>query len=45
MMKVLDMLDYRSQNQLMEQDAIESYQKHVKAIYQLIKKRMIGKPF
>lgn len=32
---ILDMLDYRSKNQLMEEDAIESYQKHVKAIFQV----------
>ncbi|MEO0527166.1 MAG: DUF4198 domain-containing protein [Bacteroidota bacterium] len=32
---VLDMLKYRSDNNLLDQDAIESYQKHVKAIYQV----------
>ncbi len=32
---VLDMLEYRSNNDLLEQDAVESYQKHVKAIYQV----------
>ncbi|MEO0470053.1 MAG: DUF4198 domain-containing protein [Bacteroidota bacterium] len=32
---VLDMLTYRQENNLMAQDAVESYQKHVKAIYQV----------
>lgn len=32
---VLDMLEYRKANELLEQDAIESYQKHVKAIFQV----------
>lgn len=32
---VLDMLEQRTQNNLLEQDAVESYQKHVKAIYQV----------
>ena len=32
---VLDMLDYRTNNNLLEQDAIESYEKHVKAIFQI----------
>ena len=32
---VLDMLAYRTDNNLLEQDAVESYQKHVKAIYQV----------
>ncbi len=32
---VLDMLEYRTQNNLLDQDAVESYQKHVKAIYQV----------
>ena len=32
---VLDMLKYRTQNDLLDQDAVESYQKHVKAIYQV----------
>ena len=32
---VLDMLEYRSKNNLLDQDAVESYQKHVKAIYQV----------
>lgn len=32
---VLDMLEYRTANGLLEQDAVESYQKHVKAIYQV----------
>jgi uncharacterized GH25 family protein len=32
---VLDMLEYRTDNDLLDQDAVESYQKHVKAIYQV----------
>ena len=32
---VLDMLEHRTQNNLLDQDAVESYQKHVKAIYQV----------
>ncbi|MEL6562192.1 MAG: DUF4198 domain-containing protein, partial [Bacteroidota bacterium] len=32
---VLDMLEERTQNNLLDQDAVESYQKHVKAIYQV----------
>ncbi|WP_340960125.1 DUF4198 domain-containing protein [Polaribacter reichenbachii] len=32
---VFDMLDYRTKNNLLEQDAVENYQKHVKAIYQV----------
>lgn len=32
---VLDMLEYRTNNDLLDQDAVESYQKHVKAIYQV----------
>ncbi|MEO0900282.1 MAG: DUF4198 domain-containing protein [Bacteroidota bacterium] len=32
---VLDMLEYRKSNNLLDQDAVESYQKHVKAIYQV----------
>ena len=32
---VLDMLEYRTENNLLDQDAVESYQKHVKAIYQV----------
>ena len=32
---VLDMLEYRTNNNLLDQDAIESYEKHVKAIYQV----------
>jgi hypothetical protein len=32
---VLDMLEYRTKNNLLDQDAVESYQKHVKAIYQV----------
>jgi len=32
---VLDMLEYRTANDLLGQDAVESYQKHVKAIYQV----------
>ncbi len=32
---VLDMLEYRAANNALEQDAVESYQKHVKAIYQV----------
>lgn len=32
---VLDMLEYRKAKGLLEQDAVESYQKHVKAIYQV----------
>lgn len=32
---VLDMLEYRTTNNLLDQDAVESYQKHVKAIYQV----------
>ncbi|MEL6192355.1 MAG: DUF4198 domain-containing protein [Bacteroidota bacterium] len=32
---VLDMLAYRTDNDLLNQDAVESYQKHIKAIYQV----------
>lgn len=32
---ILDMLEERTQNNLLDQDAVESYQKHVKAIYQV----------
>lgn len=32
---VLDMLERRTTNNLLDQDAVESYQKHVKAIYQV----------
>ncbi|WP_299367177.1 DUF4198 domain-containing protein [Winogradskyella sp.] len=32
---VLDMLEYRTDNDLLDQDAIERYEKHVKAIYQV----------
>ncbi|MEM7659612.1 MAG: DUF4198 domain-containing protein [Bacteroidota bacterium] len=32
---VLDMLEARTQNDLLGEDAVESYQKHVKAIYQV----------
>ena len=32
---VLDILEERTNNNLLDQDAIESYQKHVKAIYQV----------
>ncbi len=32
---VLDILKHRTDNNLLDQDAIESYQKHVKAIYQV----------
>tara|TARA_Y100000034_G_scaffold137034_1_gene218980 strand:- start:33545 stop:34249 length:705 start_codon:yes stop_codon:yes gene_type:complete len=32
---VLDMLAYRKENKLLEEDALEAYQKHVKAIYQV----------
>jgi len=32
---IFDMLDYRTENDLLNQDAIESYAKHVKAIYQV----------
>ncbi|MEM6318043.1 MAG: DUF4198 domain-containing protein [Bacteroidota bacterium] len=32
---VLDILDYRTKNDLLDQDAVESYEKHVKAIYQV----------
>ncbi|MEM6892413.1 MAG: DUF4198 domain-containing protein [Bacteroidota bacterium] len=32
---VLDMLKAREENNLLDQDAVESYQKHVKAIYQV----------
>jgi len=32
---VLDMLEYRTKNNLLDQNAVESYQKHVKAIYQV----------
>jgi uncharacterized GH25 family protein len=32
---VLDMLDYRTKNNLLTQDAVEQYEKHVKAIYQV----------
>lgn len=36
---VLDMLDYRTKNNLLHKNAVESYQKHVKAIYQVGKER------
>ncbi|MBU3012657.1 DUF4198 domain-containing protein [Polaribacter vadi] len=32
---VYDMLDYRTKNNLLNQNAVENYQKHVKAIYQV----------
>jgi len=32
---VVDMLEQRTKNNLLDQDAVESYQKHVKAIYQV----------
>lgn len=32
---VLDMLEYRTKNDLLANDAVESYQKHVKAMYQV----------
>ena len=32
---VLDMLEYRKKNNVLDQDAVESYAKHVKAIYQV----------
>ncbi|WP_211211942.1 DUF4198 domain-containing protein [Flexithrix dorotheae] len=32
---VLDMLEYRTNHNLLDQDAVESYQKHVKVIYQV----------
>ena len=32
---VVDMLAYRTKNGLLDQDALESYEKHVKAIYQV----------
>ncbi len=32
---VLDMLTYRKENKLMNEDALEAYQKHVKAIFQV----------
>ena len=32
---VTDMLEYRTENDLLGQDAVESYQKHVKAVYQV----------
>ncbi len=32
---VLDMLEYRTTNNLLEQNAVESYEKHIKAIYQV----------
>ena len=32
---VLDVLEYRTNNNLLGQDAVESYEKHVKAIYQV----------
>jgi len=36
---VLDMLELRKKNNKLDQDAVESYQKHVKAIYQVGDKR------
>ncbi|WP_115462189.1 DUF4198 domain-containing protein [Winogradskyella aurantiaca] len=36
---VLDMLDKRTKKGLLEEDAVESYQKHVKAIYQVGNKK------
>ncbi|MEO0570414.1 MAG: DUF4198 domain-containing protein [Bacteroidota bacterium] len=32
---ILDMLEYRTKQELLDKDAVESYQKHVKAIYQV----------
>ncbi|SEC77737.1 protein of unknown function [Tenacibaculum sp. MAR_2009_124] len=32
---VLDILEHRTKNNLLDKDAVESYQKHVKAIYQV----------
>ncbi|MEM9833509.1 MAG: DUF4198 domain-containing protein [Bacteroidota bacterium] len=32
---VLDMLEYRTSNNLLDQNSVESYEKHVKAIYQV----------
>ncbi len=32
---VLDVLEYRTKNNLLDQNAVESYEKHVKAIYQV----------
>jgi uncharacterized GH25 family protein len=32
---VINMFEYRTENNLLDQDAVESYQKHVKAIYQV----------
>jgi len=32
---VLDVLEYRTTNNLLDQDAVENYEKHVKAIYQV----------
>lgn len=32
---VLDILEYRTKNDLLKEDAVESYQKHVKAIFQV----------
>ncbi len=32
---IMDMLEQRKKNNTMDQDAVESYQKHVKAIYQI----------
>ncbi|MGD1947040.1 MAG: DUF4198 domain-containing protein [Croceivirga sp.] len=32
---ILDMLDYRTENDLLGEDAVERYQKHVKAVYQV----------
>lgn len=36
---VLDMLEYRKKNNQLDKDAIESYQKHVKAIFQVGKEK------
>ena len=36
---VLDMLEYRKKNNDLDKDAVESYQKHVKAIFQVGKEK------
>ena len=41
---VLDMLKYRTKNNLLEEDAVESYQKHVKAIFQVGETKILGYP-
>ena len=38
---VLDMLQYRQDNDLLDQDVVESYEKHVKALYHILIQQVI----